>query len=165
MSQAHSTIADPYIHEPKGIAASAVNKVYVANGSGSGTWQKIASGQIDTTSVFNVNKSKLVFRYTDVSSASDQFLILPEACTITKISAVSQAAINTAVTIMTFKNNAGGSMGTITTGSTDAAKTTYSLTPSVNNTFAAGEVLTLSGDGGSTGTADWVLVIDITLTA
>jgi hypothetical protein len=42
----HSAITDPNIHEPKGVAAATVNKVYVANGSGSGTWQKISPPQL-----------------------------------------------------------------------------------------------------------------------
>lgn len=34
----HSSIADPNIHEPKGVATAASGKVYIANGAGSGTW-------------------------------------------------------------------------------------------------------------------------------
>lgn len=34
----HSAIADPDIHEPKGVAAAASGEVYVANGAGSGAW-------------------------------------------------------------------------------------------------------------------------------
>jgi len=42
----HSAITDPNIHEPKGVAAATVNKVYVSNGSGGGTWQKISPPQL-----------------------------------------------------------------------------------------------------------------------
>jgi hypothetical protein len=35
----HSDITDPNIHEPKGVASAAAGKVYVANGSGSGSWE------------------------------------------------------------------------------------------------------------------------------
>jgi hypothetical protein len=42
----HSAITDPNIHEPKGVAAATVNKVYVSNGSGSGTWQKLSPPQL-----------------------------------------------------------------------------------------------------------------------
>lgn len=50
----HSSIADPNIHEPKGVATAAAGKVYIANGSGSGTWDfakppgtaTAASGQV-----------------------------------------------------------------------------------------------------------------------
>lgn len=38
----HSTLTDPYLHEPKGIASALVNQVYVANGAGSGSWTNIS---------------------------------------------------------------------------------------------------------------------------
>ena len=41
----HSAITDPNVHEPKGVAVATVNKVYVSNGTGSGTWQKISPPQ------------------------------------------------------------------------------------------------------------------------
>ena len=34
----HSVLTDPNLHEPKGVSTAASGKVYVANGSGSGTW-------------------------------------------------------------------------------------------------------------------------------
>jgi len=34
----HSTLTDPNLHEPKGIAAAGADQVYRSNGSGSGTW-------------------------------------------------------------------------------------------------------------------------------
>lgn len=37
----HKDITDPNIHEPKGISTSTINRVYIANGSGSGTWSKV----------------------------------------------------------------------------------------------------------------------------
>ena len=49
----HSTLTDPYLHEPKGVAAATVDKVYVSDGAGSGAW-KTAWGNsqefcVDTT--------------------------------------------------------------------------------------------------------------------
>ena len=38
MTIQHSAIADPNIHEPKGAATASSGKVYVANGTGSGSW-------------------------------------------------------------------------------------------------------------------------------
>jgi len=35
----HVNLTDPYLHEPRGVATAAANKVYVANGSGSGVWK------------------------------------------------------------------------------------------------------------------------------
>lgn len=37
----HSAIADPEIHEPKGIAAAVQGKVYVSDGASSGSWRYI----------------------------------------------------------------------------------------------------------------------------
>ena len=34
----HSTMTDPYLHEPKGVAAASNGSVYVANGAGTGSW-------------------------------------------------------------------------------------------------------------------------------
>ena len=34
----HSTLTDPNIHEPKGVASATANRVYMSNGSGSGSW-------------------------------------------------------------------------------------------------------------------------------
>jgi len=39
MTIQHNVITDPDIHEPKGVAAASSGQVYVANGSGSGTWK------------------------------------------------------------------------------------------------------------------------------
>jgi hypothetical protein len=34
----HSSLTDPYLHEPKGVAAASSGKVYLSDGAGSGTW-------------------------------------------------------------------------------------------------------------------------------
>jgi len=43
MTVEHVVITDPNIHEPKGVAIAGINTKYVANGSGSGTWRKTLS--------------------------------------------------------------------------------------------------------------------------
>lgn len=48
----HSTLTDPYLHEPKGVATSTVGEVYVADGAGSGVW-KPADSHIDGYLAFN----------------------------------------------------------------------------------------------------------------
>lgn len=37
----HINIPEGQIHEPKGITLSASNRVYIANGAGSGSWQQV----------------------------------------------------------------------------------------------------------------------------
>jgi hypothetical protein len=36
----HSSLTDPYLHEPKGVAAAAAGDVYIADGAGSGSWSQ-----------------------------------------------------------------------------------------------------------------------------
>lgn len=36
----HSTLSDPYLHEPKGISSASINEVYISDGAGSGNWKK-----------------------------------------------------------------------------------------------------------------------------
>lgn len=50
MAVSHSTITDPNIHEPKGAASATINKVYVSDGAGSGTWQKLTESQFNSGS-------------------------------------------------------------------------------------------------------------------
>ena len=42
----HRNLTGASLHEPKGVAAAAANGVYVANGAGSGSWQRLAMGGV-----------------------------------------------------------------------------------------------------------------------
>ncbi len=60
MTIQHNIIADPDIHEPKGVATAASNSLYVANGSGSGVWQTVdtsslANGAVETAKIEDLN--------------------------------------------------------------------------------------------------------------
>ena len=46
MTIEHGDIADPYIHEPKGIAAALAGQVLIANGTGSGVWDYLSHGHL-----------------------------------------------------------------------------------------------------------------------
>jgi len=46
----HSALTDPELHEPKGASTATSGQVYVANGSGSGTWKKVTASELDATS-------------------------------------------------------------------------------------------------------------------
>ena len=50
MSVEHKDITDNNIHEPKGCSTATANRVYVANGAGTGSWKKI-----DTTALQGVD--------------------------------------------------------------------------------------------------------------
>lgn len=65
MTVEHSAIPDANLHEPKGAASASVDKVWVADGAGSGTHKKLEAVSLDGTE--GSNKQTLV---TDGSTAS-----------------------------------------------------------------------------------------------
>ena len=143
----HSSLTDPLIHEPKGVASASVGKVYVANGSGSGTW----------TSKETLVGETLTGYIDNISASSTVYVPIPFAGTISKVVTVLEAAISSANATLTVKNAAAASMGTIT-----AAGDVDTLSPSSNNTVAANSFITIASDGGSTNTATlrFVVVLD-----
>ena len=116
--------------------------------------------------VYDLNKDAITVEMTDVSAAETIYVLMPRACTVTKISSVLLNAITVANAIVTASNHAGTSMGTLTiTQSGSAAGDIDTLSPSSNNTFAAGERLKLTSDGGSTTTSRLFFTIEYTVTA
>lgn len=65
MTIEHSTITDPDLHEPKGVAAATANKIYVSNGSGSGSWAKL--NEVDNMDFSVAAKNK--FGWNDVADS------------------------------------------------------------------------------------------------
>jgi hypothetical protein len=45
----HKNLTSNQIHEPKGADTATANKVYVSNGSGSGTWKKIETSEMEAS--------------------------------------------------------------------------------------------------------------------
>lgn len=133
----HSSITDPKIHEPKGVAASAAGKVYVADGAGSGAWEAL---QDVYTGVI-----------ADVSTAEVVRIPIVNAGAVSKVVTVLEGAITVADATITPKDNAGASMGTLTVAfSGSAANTVDTLEPASNNTVEANSFMTIETDGGST---------------
>lgn len=174
MSIEHSAIADPNIHEPKGVAAAAVNTVYASNGAGSGAWAKIDSNKIDTTSITTwiqglINAASLTFtkvfwvhtQIADISTASSVIVPVPESCTINGATLVLGGAIATADATISFKNAAAASLGTaVTVAFTSSAKgDTYSFTATTNTALTGPTWVEIATDGASTNT----VTLDITL--
>lgn len=83
----HSTLTEPYLHEPKGASSATANEVYVFNGAGSGTPSKITKDSIDSTSVLNVNKAILTTSI-DVSALGLKTFKLPRNASISYASVV-----------------------------------------------------------------------------
>jgi hypothetical protein len=120
---------------------------------------------IDTGSIFNINKTQFVLRIDDISTAETIYFTLPFACTVTAVYSVIYGAIATADAVITCRNHSGGSMGTITvTQSGSAAGDTGSLTPAINNTFTAGQHMSIETDGASTNTVKVSFTVVATVT-
>jgi hypothetical protein len=158
----HKDLTGADLHESKGVASASVNTVYVANGAGSGTWKKVPSAGIDGTSVLNVNRQFLSFMFPDIGTAGSRYLPLPRACSITKITVALQSATATTATVLTFRNDAGTSMGTLSIGAGALAGAVGTLTPASNNTFSADTKLQVDTDGGTTNTPAVEITLEVT---
>lgn len=116
--------------------------------------------------VYGLNTHAVSMSMNDSSSFESIYIVMPRACTVTKVSSVILNAITVANTTVTCSNHAGSSMGTLTiTQSGSAAGDVDSLTPSSNNTFAAGERIKITSDGGSTTACRTFFTVEYTITA
>jgi len=162
----HKNLTGASLHEPKGAAAATADKIYVADGAGSGTWEKITADSIDTNSIKNVNEVSLEFVIDDLSSAASHFLVLPWAGDITKIYSVTDTSIATTDTTLTSKIGGVAITGGVITiaFSGSAAGDVDSCTPSALNTVTEGQALEIVC-GGETNTsgahAHLTVVMDI----
>ena len=151
MSVEHSTLTGSDLHEPKGIASANTGQVYIANGSGSGTWTA------------HNNKVILNARIDDISTGSSAYVVTPIAGTVTKIYSVISAAITGGDAIVTSKlGSTALTNGAVTIANGTAAGIPDSATPTANHTVTAGAVITLQTDGGSTNTSIGWFTIEIT---
>jgi hypothetical protein len=162
---AHRDLTGADLHEPKGAETASLGAVYVANGSGSGTWRKLTTAELDTQSIKNVNKEVVALTMRDVGTASVLLLPLPFAATVTRITAVLHGAISGADGVLSFTNNGSASLGTMTLLHASSGEgTAFSLTPATNAAFTAGTYLKIANDGAATGTVDATLLIELTYT-
>ena len=149
----HSTLTDPYLHEPKGVATASSGDVYVADGAGSGSW----------TAKETLIELSLEGYLEDVSSVETVYVPIPFAGTISKVLTVLEASISSANSTVTVKNSAGSSMGTLTIAhSGSAAGDVDTLSPTSNNVVTADSFITVESDGASTNSAKlrFVVVLD-----
>ena len=137
----HSSLTGADLHEPKGVATANSEDVYVANGSGSGAWK----GQT----------LLLDLKLTDISGSFDRYVPIPVACKVLHITTALSDAISGSDLVLTVKNAAGSSMGTITvTQAGSAAGDIDTLSPSSNNIFAVNTALEIEGNGGPSSHVD-----------
>jgi hypothetical protein len=102
----------------------------------------------------------LTVHFADISGASNIYVPMPYAGTVTKIQSVLSGAIAGSDTTFTVTNSAGASMGVLTvTQSGSAAGDVDTLAPSSNNTVTAGSFIKIACNGGATSHKDCVIVV------
>lgn len=138
----HSTLTTTDLHEPKGVAVATSGQVYVANGSGSGTWK-------DGVDELVLNASLLV-----IGTAGQVFVVCPVAANIRAVYTVLQVVISGSDETITVKRGNGDTVGTITVAqSGSAVGDVDSLTAGLSNVLlAAGEAVEIETAGDCTGT-------------
>ena len=152
MSVEHSTLTGSDLHEPKGTAAANTGQVYIANGSGSGTWTA------------HHNRCVLTTRIDDISTSSSAWVVTPIAGTISKIYSVTSGATTGGTALLTAEIAGvavtNGVLTVLVSGS--AAGIVDVATPSAANTVTAGSAIEIVTDGGSTNTVSAVITFEIT---
>lgn len=140
---AHSTLTGSELHECKGADSAAANTVRVANGSGSGTWQKITASSMDTTSVKNVNVQTVTFLMTDPTLPSGTiYLPIEQNKTISSVNIIVNNTVAGTLAVTIKKNSS--TIGTISVASTTAG-TTGSSSPATSLTTSDTFSLVFSG--------------------
>jgi hypothetical protein len=154
MATAHSTLTGSDLHEPKGAAAANADEIYIANGSGSGSWTAAD------------NNIYLILELDDISTASSTWLPSPCTGTVSSIQTIIHGAITSADAIVTAEIN-----GTLITDSSitvaqssSAAGDVDSSTPSAANTLAIGNKIEIITNGGSTNAVRMTAVLTVTPT-
>jgi hypothetical protein len=154
----HNTLTGADLHECKGASTAAANTLLQANGSGQATF-------VDVLSTLKArNRITLSTRFADISAPSSIWVPSPMAGKVIGIYVTLHGAITVANSIVTAEINGVALTGlsiTITQAGS-AAGSTFSGTPSGNNTILAGQALEIITDGGSTTTviADVTVLID-----
>lgn len=150
---AHSTLTGADLHEPKGVASASAGTIYVANGAGSGVWQKVGTSELDTAEVFSNGRSLLI-RLDDISNPSSVFVPIPQSWTLTTIRGVLSNAITVANSTVTFtKNGSGVILSQVVPYTTSGEGVGFLSTSLSNNTFTSSDYIKITTDGGSTTTA------------
>ena len=159
MSIDHRDLTGNALHEPKSIETATNGAVYVANGSGSGTWTDIIA------TVANANLVPITVRIPDISTAGSVFVVSPFTGVVTDVHVVIHGALAAADSTITAKIATVPITGVAITCaySGSAAGAVFSGTASALNTITSGQAIEIITDGGSTNTvsADVTILLDV----
>lgn len=150
----HSDLTGSELHEPKGADAASSNTAYFSNGSGSGSWRKITSSDLDSTSIQNPNTVYLTAVIPDVSTASSVLIPVIDSLTLESARLVLGGAITSANASVSFTRNDSSSLGSSVTitQSGSAEGIGFTFTSTVNQDIPINGYVKVTTDGGSTNT-------------
>ena len=142
----HSSLTGSECHEPKGANTSGAGRVYVADGSGSGSWK--------------FRPYTLVLNIDDIASSGDIYIPIPYAGNVAKVQTTLSGAIAGSDVIFTVYDSNNNSMGTLTiTQSGSAAGDTDTLVPASNQDVTGSDYVKISCNGGATAHVDTTIVV------
>lgn len=154
----HKNLTGADLHECKGASTAAANTLLQADGAGAAAFVDVL-GTLKTS-----NKAFVAGAFADISTAASIFVPVPITGTVSKIFVTLNNAITVANSIVTAKINGVAMSGlsiTITQAGS-AGGSTFSGTPSGNNTVTEGQAIEIITDGGSTTTCVSNVVVVIT---
>jgi hypothetical protein len=144
----HKDLTGADLHEVKGAATAAANTLLQANGSGAATF-------VDVLSTLKArNRITLFTQFTDISTASSEWVASPMAGKVIAIYITLHNGITGSNAIVTAEIGgvALSGLSITVTQAGSAAGSTFFGVPSGNNTIAAGQALEIISDGGSSTT-------------
>lgn len=180
---AHNALTGTDLHEPKGVASASSGQVYVANGSGSGSWAELPAanvGIVDSHGHFTATNVEgaldelfeqhnfLTGVLTDISTASFVLVPITVNCTIASIKFVQGSATTTSDdTITVSRGGDSASLGTQVIAYTGSGEgVSYTFTPSGNSSLTASthKYLKIATNGASNSASPLYFTIEMVRT-
>lgn len=102
MAIEHRNIPESGLHEPKGVSSAASNRVYISNGSGSGSWSPVDADALQGTisNASGIDQQVITdgsggFRVAPVSGANFGSMVLTDNATAKAVTAAVDPTLNT----------------------------------------------------------------------
>lgn len=153
----HASLTGAELHECKGADSAAANTVRVSDGAGSGTWQKITSDSINTSSVKNVNKQWEVFtQKSPIDPNSRIYIPIEQNKTVSTVKVIVNNTVSGNLTVTVRKNASTVGSGTIAS-TTEAS----SVDITVNTAYTTSDTLSLDFSGTTTSSFTIMLISSI----
>lgn len=144
MAVEHKDLTGDQLHEPKGAETAAAGSVYVADGSGSGTWSDPVAG------INNINLFSMEQRFDDLGTAGSLIFNVPYKSELKAVNVLLYGAIDVDTVITIYINGVlfADSLTLVAAGSTAGQKQTLSVT--TPHSIPAGSIVSIGSDGSST---------------